>query len=304
MIEWSPCTDAAFAVYKIVRSGDSSVTWPAGDGDKVVGAVESQEAGRFVDRTVSAGRAYHYRVFGLAKDGNRVFVACQTGVKKIATPPAEPGPDPSKLSMTGVIKEGHPFLDWAACEGLDFDYYKLVRSKDATVSWPLGDNDSLAAVVGRDGETKAWDAEAPGGRKLFYRVYCVRSTEAGYVVLAASNVVSVETPAAEPAPEPVALGFEVDVTGEGVVLHWEACTSDAFHYYKVVRSLTNEHPSYLPPADGTELIAVIENPGVTGFTDTAVESGQTIYYRVQSIGIWNGEKVLLGQTAVIAVTIP
>jgi hypothetical protein len=175
---------------------------------------------------------------------------------------------------------------------------------DSMVTWPKGENDSLVAAVGVDGHTKAWDADAPGGKTVYYAVFCVRSTEAGYVVVAASAVKGIETPVVEPAPAPVALGFEAAFTGEGVTLGWEACTSDAFAFYKVVRSFTNSNPSYLPGTDGTEVIGVIENQGTTQLTDGNVASGDTIYYRVQAIGYWYGSKVLLGQTTVIAVTIP
>ena len=81
-------------------------------------------------------------------------------------------------------------------------------------------------------------------------------------------------------------------------------TRDGFTYYKVVRSMTTDNPSYYPGTDGTELIGVIENAGVTSFGDTNVASGQTWYYRVQSIGYLGGQKVLLGETLAIAVTIP
>ena len=108
----------------------------------------------------------------------------------------------------------------------------------------------------------------------------------------------------EPAPEPVGLGFEVDVTGGGVILDWAASTSDHFAFYKVVRSFTNDNPSYLPGTEGSQVIGVIESSGNTELLDSDVESGQTVYYRVQAIGYWYGQKILLGQTAVIAVTIP
>jgi hypothetical protein len=122
--------------------------------------------------------------------------------------------------------------------------------------------------------------------------------------VAASAVKGIQTPVAQPAPEPVSLGFEAGVTGEGVVLSWQACAVDNFVYYKVVRSLTTDNPSYFPGTDGTELIGVIENSASTQFVDTNIASGQTIYYRIQCLGHWNGTKVLLGQTAVVAVTIP
>jgi hypothetical protein len=208
------------------------------------------------------------------------------------------------MSISVTIKEGHPFIDWSACTGVDFHYYKVVRSTDATVTWPPSGDDAKVAAVGVDGDTKAWDSSAPGGKKLYYRVFCIQDSKSGSVAVAATAVKGIQTPPAEPAPAPVALGFEVDVTGEGVVLQWQACTSDVFAFYKVVRSFTNPNPSYLPGADGTQVIGVIENAGTTQLTDGDVASGQTIYYRVQAIGYWNGGKTLLGQTAVIAVTIP
>ena len=44
-------------------------------------------------------------------------------------------------------------------------------------------------------------------------------------------------------------------------------------------------------------------PGVSG-RDGNVRPGQTWTYRVQCIGYMNGHKILLGQTAAIAVTLP
>ncbi len=207
------------------------------------------------------------------------------------------------MSLTLKIKDGHPYLDWSACTSDAFDYYKIVWSKDSTVTWPAGDNDHFAAAIANADESAFWDKEAPGGKTLYYRVFCVQATDSGYTALAATPVKSVTTPAPEPPPAAVELGFDVNVTGEGVVLDWEACTSDAFVYYKVVRS-QNSDPSYLPWTDGSELIGVIEDPGNSAFQDGNVVSGDTWYYRVQAIGWWDGQKVVLGETAVIQVSIP
>jgi hypothetical protein len=138
---------------------------------------------------------------------------------------------------------------------------------------------------------------------LYYAVFCVDKTEAGYVVLAATSVKSITTPVSAPKPTPVVytMGFNVQVTGEGVVLNWEACGKDGFSYYKVTRS-RNANPSYFPWTDGTEVIAVIENSGTTTFVDSPPEGG-TWYYRIQSIGHWDGQKVLLGQTPALSATL-
>jgi hypothetical protein len=172
------------------------------------------------------------------------------------------------------------------------------------VTWPKGESDSLAAAVGPDGKTAVWDGEATAGKKVWYRVFCVREAEGGYKVVASSPAKGIAVPAAEPDPDPdpVALGLEVDLTDAGVKLHWEACGSESFVAYKIVRS-AGSNPSYLPGTDGSQVIAVIENPGVTSFTDGDLEAGQTWHYRVQAIGYMNGHKILLGQTAAIAVTV-
>jgi hypothetical protein len=112
----------------------------------------------------------------------------------------------------------------------------------------------------------------------------------------------VDTPTAEPKPEPYVLGFTVVQTADGVVLEWEACSSDGFAFYKVVRSMTNQNPNY-PLNDGTEVIAVFEDHTRTRFVDTNVEASQTWYYRVVSIGYWSGQKVTLGYTPVGSLTV-
>jgi hypothetical protein len=225
-------------------------------------------------------------------------------------PKPEPKPDPTKapvetIGLTVSVKEYQPVMEWGSCAGLDFDYYKVVRSKDSTVTWPAGDNDALIAVVEPGGTRKAWDGDAPGGRKVWYRVFCVRHTDSGYKVLASSGARGIEVPEKPAPPDPITLGLEASINGEGqVVLSWDACEVDGFGFYKVLRSTSTESPSYLPWHDGTEVIGVVEEVGATEWHDAAADPGQTVYYRVQCLGWVNGSKVLLGQTAVAAVTMP
>lgn len=219
-------------------------------------------------------------------------------------------PDPTKapvetINLAVVIKEGHPFMEWGACNGLDFDYYKVVRSTDATVSWPLGDGDDLIAVVERGGDRRAYDGDAPQGHKARYRVFCVRATEDGYKVIRSSATKAIQVPEETPPPDPISLGIDSSVNGEGqVVLSWDACEVDGFGFYKVLKSTTNDNPSYLPWTDGTQVIGVIEGIGDTEFHDWAPDAGHTAWYRVQCLGYVGDVKVLLGQTAVVTVTTP
>jgi hypothetical protein len=315
-VDWTGCDVDGFRYYKVVRSTDATPTWPLGDGDKLVAAIEDPAATVVADGDFGTGKTYHYRVFGLTSDG----VACESAIRAIEVPAPAPKPDPEAkddpkddpkpddpgtgaLGLSVSIKDGKPYIDWTECSG-SFDYYKVIRSTDSTVTWPKGDGDTGVTAVGPDGKTAAWDGDAPAGKKVWYRVFCVIENDGGYKVLAASGAKAVVVPDNEPEPEPdpVELGFEVTLTDDGVKLNWEACGSDVFVAYKVVRS-HSPNPSYLPGTDGTQVIGVIENAGTTAFVDGDVEAGQTWYYRVQAIGWMNDHKILLGQTAAKAVTV-
>jgi hypothetical protein len=315
IVEWSTCEVDGFVAYKVVRSTDSTVTYPRAANDTTVGIIEAAGTTRFVDTRAQAGKKLFYRVFAIASREGGQFVACRSGVEDVTTP--RPEPDPTKeptpkptpkpeigtLALSVSIREGVPYVDWSECK-VDGDFiYKVVRSKDAKVAWPLGDYDSVVAAVGPDGTTAVFDEEIDPGKKVFYRVFCLRALEEGYKVLAASPVKGIQTPAPEPEPlpDPSVMGFEVAVTGEGVVLHWQQCTAGQFAFYKVIRS-HNPNPSYLPGTDGSQVVAVFENSAITEFVDESADAG-TWFYRVQSIGYADGHKFLLGQTPVRSITV-
>ena len=317
IVEWSACEAAGFGAYKVLRSTDATVTSPRGENDTLVGVIESPSKTRLVDTTAPAGKKLFYRVFAFATHEGVAYTACRSGVEDVTTPRPEPEPTPKpepdteptpkpevgSLGLALSIKEGVPYVDWTACK-VDGDFlYKVVRSKDAKATWPLGDYDSVVAAIGPDGGTAVFDEEIGPGRKMFYRVFCLRALDEGYKVLAASALKGIETPASEPEPlpEPTVMGFEVDATGEGVVLHWERRTAEQFAFYKVVRS-RNENPSYLPGTDGSQVVAVFENSAIIEFVDESADAG-TWYYRVQAIGYADGQKFLLGQTPVRSATV-
>ncbi len=225
-------------------------------------------------------------------------------------PEPRPEPDPTRAPVTSMnlelwIGDGRPVMEWSACEGIDFDAYKVVRSTDATVSWPLAEHDTLIAVVERGGNRKAWDNDAPRGQKDWYRVFCVRHSGDGYRVVGSSDARGILVPEPPAPPDPVSLELHASINDEGhVTLSWSACNVDGFGAYKVLRSTSTEEPSYLPYHDGTDVIGVVETKSATQWYDAGGDPGQTVSYRVQCIGWVNGTKVLLGQTAVVAVTMP
>jgi hypothetical protein len=71
-----------------------------------------------------------------------------------------------------------------------------------------------------------------------------------------------------------------------------------------VGSTTTDDPSYLPYHDGTQVLGVVSEMGATQLEISAPVAGQTAWYRVQCIGYWGDQKVLLGESAVVSVTVP
>jgi hypothetical protein len=305
-LAWTACTVDGFVAYKIIRSTNMGATYPRGEGDSLIGVVESASRTTFVDEQAPAETKLWYAVFGLARDGDKTYVACASDDRGLITP-AKPEPTPTEtdkpaetaapevpaLGLTLAIKEGHVYLDWSTCKAEGAEAYKVVRSKDSTVRWPLGENDTLIAAVGMDGKTAAWDESAPKGKRLWYRVFCVRHAGEGYKVLTSSKTKSIETPAGEPAPEVIALSLEVDSVEGNAVLHWEACEVDGFSHYRIVRK------AY----EGTTVVKEIEAAGVTTWTDETVEVGETYKYTVQCKGHVGDTWPLLGTSDAVAVTI-
>ncbi len=219
-------------------------------------------------------------------------------------PTDKPQPEPMHLEAFFNADLGKVVVKWVPYEG-DFEKYKLVRTIDGDPTWPTAGEDELVGVIGPDELTKFIDASAPCNVELHYRVFAVVHGADGYIVKAASNAGGVFHECVEPTEppaEPVALGFEVFAGEAGNVLHWEACSMDGFAVYKVVRSMTDPEPIY-PLHDGDELLAAIGDKGVTAFTDTQVEAGQTWTYRVLCLGEGPDGWLVLGLTAPISITV-
>ena len=220
---------------------------------------------------------------------------------------AKPKPAPTTpvaLVLEGWTKETKVKLGWTAYTGDGFEYYKVVRSTDATASWPAGGDDTVVGVIG-DKSATWWADVPPCGTPWTYRVFAVRHGDGGYVTLAATNPVTL-TVACAPEPTPVVvvpLAFEVTATADGIALSWEACTREHFTAYKGVRSTTNPAPRY-PPNAGTELIAAIGDPGQTTLVDTNVSSGETWTYRVVAVTSGSSGHVPIGETVALGATAP
>jgi hypothetical protein len=204
-------------------------------------------------------------------------------------PKATPRPvESGTIGLTVASADGRVKLVWTQYSGDRFHYYKIVRSTDSTVRWPLGEKDTLVAYTENQEQTKLIDETAPCGTRVWYRVFAVTSGETGYTVLAASPTrgITVEgctKPTPTPHPDPAGMDLSATQVADGVQLTWSGCDSDAFAAYKVVRSQTDEHPSY-PLNDGDQLIGVLSNAATHTFTDPDVAPGQTWHYRVLAMG--------------------
>lgn len=220
-------------------------------------------------------------------------------------PPAPPATAALTLSVLPSERADKVQLGWSAYSGAGFSYYKVVRSHDASATWPASGDDEVIGAIGNAAETAMRD-RPECGVTLFYRVFAVQSTDAGYQILAASNTVSATTtcpPPAPPNPDTQGIGLTASFADGKVNLAWGACATEGFNAWKIVRSQTNAEPTY-PENDGTELIAALGNPGETWFADASVASGQTWFYRVLArADIGNGNFIACA-SQVAAVTIP
>jgi hypothetical protein len=145
------------------------------------------------------------------------------------------------LTLEAAIVSGKVKLTWSAFNGDGFAYYKVVRSSDATVEWPLGEGDKLIAAVSDQAKLSITDS-APSGTTVFYRVFAVKDSEEGYAVITSSPAVSIDTPEATPKPtappvdNPYAMGpITAKDNGDGTyTLTWAPYDGPIdFSYYKL-----------------------------------------------------------------------
>ena len=302
-LDWSACEVDGFAAWRVVRSTDAGATFPLGEHDSLIVALEDQGVTAYTDTSAPKGKKLWYAVVGLAGEGDARYIACKSPSRAIATPePTPPAPKPTEkplvatppaLGLTLAVKEGVIYIDFTECKVDGADYYKVVRSSDSTVKWPAGEGDTLVAAIEMGDKTAAWDKSAPAGKKAWYRVFCVRHTEDGYKVLNSSPVRSITAPAENPAPEPKAMWIEVTTEGGHVVVKWEGCGGELFSHYRLLRKT----------GESTTVVAEVENAGTTTWVDESVEVGGTYKYLVQSKGVIEGSYVLLGSTDWAAVTV-
>jgi hypothetical protein len=237
-------------------------------------------------------------------------------------PTPTPEPSPVEMTLTAKLSGGKVVLTWSGFKGDDFAYYaafayyKVVRSTDEVVSWPIGENDTVVAAISDPSQLTLTDA-APVGSTYSYRVFAVNSSTEGYGVIGLTNVVTIAVPKPTPnctmslSATLVDVSYDarpnvVAVPTKAVKLTWTKYRCDYFEAYLVLRSTTNSKPNAPLPYDGTEARIEIGSVSTLTWTDTEVVSGQTYYFRVVA---WNSKVfcdggTVLARTNVVKVVIP
>jgi hypothetical protein len=187
LADWSACEVDGATAYKLVRSTDSTVRWPAGDGDDVVGVVEIGGATKAFDEHAPAGKHLWYRVFCVRHTGDGYQVLAASEAKGIHTPEKPeptptPTPEPEHLSLEAGADGGHIVLHWETCAGESFSHYRVLRKTtgDATLLTEIGDA----------GTTSFVDETVEPGVEYHYLVQCKGHSGDGYVLLGTTEWVA------------------------------------------------------------------------------------------------------------------
>lgn len=153
-LDWTGCGADGADYYKVVRSSDSAVSWPAGEGDTLVAAVEIGGTTAAWDEHAPAGKKAWYRVFCVrhTDDGYKVLVS--SPVRPIVAPAGEPAPEPSAMWIEVGVDGGHVVVHWQACGGELFSHYRVIRKVDG-VSQVVAEIDDAGATAWVDETVEA-----------------------------------------------------------------------------------------------------------------------------------------------------
>jgi hypothetical protein len=185
-LAWSKFAADGFAYYKVVRSTDEAVQWPAGGNDSLIAAISDPYAPYFADKA-PCGQNLFYRVF--AVNAAHAVLSASNAVHVSFECVAEPTPPPAPTAMGFSVQQvdGKVVLSWEKCGGEGFVYYKVVRSAtNATPTYPLNAGDELLAAIGDANQTAFVDEHVEAGQTWTYRVLSFGQNSHGKFVLGAT----------------------------------------------------------------------------------------------------------------------
>jgi hypothetical protein len=192
-LAWKPYGGDGFEYYKVVRSSDGTVIWPAGADDTVVGVIGDKSAAWWAD-VPPCGTPWTYRVFAV-RHGDAGYVTL--GATNAVTLKVTCAPDPTPVAVVPLalevqVKPGEGIaLSWEKCTSEHFAAYKVVRSKtNPDPRYPLNDGAELIAAIGDPGQTTFVDVAVEAGEAWTYRVVAVTSGPSGHVAIGQTAAMS------------------------------------------------------------------------------------------------------------------
>jgi len=292
-------------------------------------------AGILVVSSVAFGAAVIRNAITPPPDASGVVVGDESAVPSVGVSvapesqaPESVAPAPTPLTLEVSISGGQVALAWTRYQGEDFACYKVVRSTDATVSWPLGEGDTLVAAISDIDKLSTVDA-APTGQTFTYEVFAVKSSDDNYAMLVGSNVVTIAVPVPTPTPKPtpkptqncsMSLSFKIETIGDvggiqpavvgshapatKVTFTWTKYKCDHFEWYVLVKSPDATIVVPVSTSSNDEPSEITQN---VNQTSTSVNLGPGTYYFL--VMAWNSNVLcyggaVLAKTNVVKVVIP
>jgi hypothetical protein len=183
-LSWTAFAGEGFEYYKLVRSGDTMVTWPTTGDDVLAGVISDRNSPYYADKP-PCGTPWNYAVFAVRHGEGGYLVLATSNVVSITTVCA-PAPEPIVVTPIALTLNALPGqgiqLAWEGCWSDKFVAYKVVRSSwNPDPRFPLNDGAELIAAIGDPNQTGFVDTAVAAGQAWTYRVVAVTNGDGGYV---------------------------------------------------------------------------------------------------------------------------
>ena len=195
-LAWSVFEGDGFAYYKVVRSSDADVTWPAGAGDTFVAAAGDRFATFFKDFP-PCNTNWYYRVFAVmgGDTGYATLAASNVATAYVACVVKPTPPPVYQMGFSAEVIDGQVHLTWEQCTSEGFGAYKVVRSQTNTdPKYPLNEGTELIAAIGDSSVTSLVDEAVSSGQTWHYRVLSMANDGSGWYPLGMTPVLTVTIP--------------------------------------------------------------------------------------------------------------
>jgi hypothetical protein len=178
-IDFSECKVDGAEYYKVVRSTDSTVKWPAGENDTLVAAVGMDGKTAAWDKGAPSGKKAWYRVFCVRHTEEGYKVLASSAVRGITAPVKDPAPEPKAMWIEVTTDGGHAVVHWEACGGEQFSHYRILRK--------TAEGSSVVAEIADAGVTTWVDESVAAGGTYKYLVQAKGVIEGSYVLLGSTD---------------------------------------------------------------------------------------------------------------------